>query len=155
MIRLLRTESSHQDFINLVGQLDAHLAVADGDKHEFYHQFNGIDNIPFVLVAFLDNRPVACGAMKPFGENALEIKRMYTLPEERGKGLGEKILIELQNWAQQLQYQELVLETGHSFIPAIALYEKHGFKRIPNYGQYADVPSSICFHKTITPCNPS
>ncbi|MBX2828542.1 MAG: GNAT family N-acetyltransferase [Flavobacteriaceae bacterium] len=149
MTSLIRTESSHPDFIALVAQLDAFLTVKDGDMHEYYDQFNGIENIPHVVVVYENEQPVACGAMKQFDDTSVEIKRMFTLPTERGKGLGRKVLVELESWAQQLGYSHLVLETGASFDAAIALYKKYGFSSIPNYGQYIGVTSSRCFKKPI------
>jgi putative acetyltransferase len=44
-MNLVRTTSQHQDFIELVVHLDAHLAITDGDEHAFYNQFNKIDAI--------------------------------------------------------------------------------------------------------------
>ena len=149
IFRLERTNSKHPEFHNLVRRLDAHLSIEDGDKHDFYHQFNSIDNIPYVIVAYMEDSAIACGAMKPFDTNSVEVKRMFTEPSQRGNGLGKAILVELELWAQELGYQDLVLETGRSFDAAIALYKKYGFEVIPNYGQYIGVSSSICFKKSI------
>lgn len=144
-----RTQSSHPHFVQLVAELDAFLTVKDGDMHDYYDQYNSIDNIPYVVLIYENEQPIACGAMKPFDSHSVEIKRMYTLPNQRGKGLGRKVLQELEAWAQELNYATLVLETGASFDAAIALYKKYGFQSIPNYGQYIGVESSVCFKKTI------
>ena len=146
---MLRTNSKHPHFISLVQELDALLTIVDGDKHDYYHQFNGIDDIPYVVVSYLENQPVACGALKPYNENTIEIKRMYTLAGARGKGIGRSVLLELEQWAKELGFQTLLLETGISFKAAIHLYKKHGFVQTPNYDQYANVADSICFLKTI------
>src|SRR5688572_22607932 len=110
MIELIRTDSSHTDFIALVGELDAFLALQNGEKHSFYHQFNGIDMIRHAVVAYLDGRAVACGAIKELGADAVEVKRMYTLPTERGKGVARAVLGELERWAGELGYMRCVLE---------------------------------------------
>ena len=74
---------------------------------------------------------------------------MYTLPGSRGKGIATAILKELENWAFELGYAKCVLETGKRQPEAIALYEKSGYKRIPNYGKYAGVENSVCYEKNI------
>lgn len=149
MIKLLRTDASHQDFVELVKRLDADLAERDGKDHSFYAQFNKIDKIKYAVVAYEDDKPVGCGAIKEYGPDAVEVKRMYTLPESRGKGIATKILAELERWAAELSYEKCVLETGKRQPEAIGLYEKNGYKRISNYGQYAGIENSVCFEKEI------
>jgi len=149
MINLKRTDSSNQDFTKLVKQLDADLAIRDGDDHAFYNQFNNINMIKYALVAYEGNIPIGCGAIKTFNSDAMEIKRMFVLPKHRGKGIAGIILNELEQWAKELGYTKCVLETGINQPEALALYHKSGFVRIPNYGQYADVPSSFCFEKVL------
>ncbi len=46
--KIIRTESSHEDFVKLVRQLDHYLAIIDGDEHDFYHQYNQIENLDTV-----------------------------------------------------------------------------------------------------------
>ena len=87
MTSLQRTDSSNPGFIELVKALDAELAERDGGDHSFYAQFNKIDKIRNVVVAFDDNEAVACGAIKEWQPGILEVKRMYTKPQYRGKGL--------------------------------------------------------------------
>jgi GNAT superfamily N-acetyltransferase len=87
--------------------------------------------------------------MKPFNAEAMEIKRMYTLPERRGKGIASVILTALEKWALELSYTKTVLETGKRQPEAIALYEKSGYRLIPNYGQYTGVENSLCFEKLL------
>ncbi|RKS95869.1 GNAT family N-acetyltransferase [Chryseobacterium defluvii] len=146
---LKRIDSSDADFQNLVQFLDADLAVRDGDDHAFYHQFNTIDALKNCVVAYLDGEAVACGAFKPFSEDSVEIKRMYTDPQKRNLGLASKILHELEVWAKESGYGKSVLETGIKQPEAIALYEKNGYQRIPNYGQYIGIENSVCFEKVL------
>jgi len=51
MIKLTRTNSENQDFIKLVASLDNYLKTTDGDEHQFYNQYNGIDSLNHVVVA--------------------------------------------------------------------------------------------------------
>lgn len=148
-MQILRTTSKNQDFQSLVKKLDAYLAVIDGEDHAFYDQFNRIDALKNCVVIFDDKTAVACGAIKPLDENTMEVKRMFTLPEYRGKSLAVKVLAELELWAKELDYQKTVLETGKKQVEAVALYHKCGYTVIPNYGQYAEIESSICFEKNL------
>jgi putative acetyltransferase len=149
VIEIVRTNSNNKDFTHLVSMLDSYLAILDGDDHAFYHQFNKTDKLDHVLVAYEFNEPVGCGAIRPYDLLTMEIKRMYTIPEKRGKGIAAAILTELEIWAGELLFQKCVLETGKRQPEAIALYNKSGYKIIPNYGQYAGMDNSICFEKII------
>jgi len=149
MIRIVRTDSENMDFVELVKHLDADLAARDGKDHAFYAQFNKINRIRFVVVAYENVSAVSCGAMKPYGLNVFEIKRMYTLPEYRGRGMATRVLKELERWAVELSCEKCILETGKRQPEAIRLYERNGYIRIPNFGQYAEIENSLCFEKVI------
>jgi len=149
MITTLRTHAKNKDFITLVKQLDEGLAITDGDEHDFYDQFNKIDSIKYVIIAYKNNEPVGCGAIKSYATKTMEIKRMFTTHASRGKGIATKILTELEQWAAELGSETCILETGIRQLEAIALYKKNGYKRIPNYGQYTAIKSSVCFEKLV------
>lgn len=149
MIEIIRTNSDDQDFIDLVKNLDADLAERDGNDHSFYVQFNKIDKIKYVVVAYENSKPMGCGAIKEYAPNTMEIKRMYTSPESRGKGIATKVLTELEIWATELSYEKCILETGKKQPEAIGLYKRNGYKLIPNYGQYAEIENSLCFEKVV------
>lgn len=144
-----RTDSHSSDFKNLVRSLDATLAHHNGDNDDFFAQFNKIDTIKNCIIAYIDEVPAACGAFKELSEDTVEIKRMFTNPEFRKRGLGSSIVGELENWAKELGYKKAVLETSKDLTNAISVYEKSGFQRIPNYGQYVGVDSSVCFEKRL------
>lgn len=149
MYSIKRTNSDNLDFQNLVFELDKDLAIKNGEKNDFFAQYNKIDLIKNVIVAYEADQPVGCGAMKEYEEGIMEIKRMFVPIEKRGKGIAGKILTELQVWAKELGYKKCVLETGDKMIEAISLYKKNNFCIIKNYGQYAEVENSVCFEKVI------
>ncbi|MBC9915539.1 GNAT family N-acetyltransferase [Chitinophaga varians] len=149
MLQLTRTDSGNSDFISLVKLLDRDLAIRDGGDHAFYAQFNKIDLIKQAVVGYLDGRPVACGAIKPFSDATVEVKRMYVHFDYRGKGLAGEVLQELEKWARELGNQTCVLETGKRQPEAIALYQKYGYAITENYGQYIGVDNSVCMRKDL------
>ena len=149
MCTIKRTNSDNLDFQALILELDKDLAIKNGETNDFFAQYNKIDLIQNVVVAYEGEKAVGCGAMKKYENGVMEIKRMFVPIEKRGKGIAGKILTELQVWAKELGYRKCVLETGDKMIEAIGLYNKSNFKIIPNYGQYANIKSSICFEKEI------
>ncbi|NJM79242.1 MAG: GNAT family N-acetyltransferase [Flavobacterium sp.] len=149
MIQVLKTDSSNTHFIALVAQLDKELAIRDGEDHSFYAQFNSINTIKHVIVLYDDELPVACGAIKHFDENSIEVKRMFVPINFRQKGFAILVLNEIEKWAKELGYKSLILETGLKQPEAISLYKKYGFSIIPNYGQYSGIENSVCFKKEI------
>jgi putative acetyltransferase len=149
MIRFVRTDCYDQDFLNLVRALDSELAIIDGEEHSFYSQFNKIENIKCVVIAYQEDEPIGCGAIKDYGGEAMEIKRMFVSPESRNKGVASKILSDLESWTRELNYSKCILETGIRQPDAIALYRKNGYIQIPNWGQYIGVENSVCFEKMI------
>lgn len=148
-MEIVRTDSGNKDFKELVQALDADLAVRDGAEHAFYAQYNKVDAIKYVVVAYSNGKAIGCGAIKHYAPGVSEVKRMYTLPLYRGKGIASKILRELEKWAAELGYRKCMLETGKKQPEAIALYQKNNYTVIPNYGQYAGVENSVCFEKAL------
>ncbi len=147
MISLVRTDSENKDFRALVKQLDTFLAVTDGDDHDFYNQYNKLDLIKHVVLIYVDNEPLACGAIKQYDTTTMEIKRMFTSEKARGKGLASQILKALEIWAKELSFNRCILETGIRQVEAVHLYKKNKYKIIENYGQYTGLEESICFEK--------
>ncbi|NOS93683.1 MAG: GNAT family N-acetyltransferase [Cyclobacteriaceae bacterium] len=150
MRTLHRTDITNLDFQHLVKLLDADLAMRDGEDHAFYAPFNTSVNLQAVVVAYENNQPVGCGAFKAFGESQVEIKRMFVLPDFRGRGVALHILQELETWARESSYTTAVLETGKKQPEAIRLYQKAGYHIIANFGPYVNVENSVCMEKHLT-----
>src|SRR5688500_11549604 len=128
---LRRPSSTNADFLALVKRLDKELAVTDGDEHSFYDQFNKIADIKHVVILYENDIAVSCGALKQISLDSMEVKRMYTLSEYRGKGFASAILAELEKWASEEGYNKCILETGKRQPAAIRLYERNGYRVIP------------------------
>jgi putative acetyltransferase len=63
--------------------------------------------------------------------NTCELKKMYFLPEGRGKGFGQKVLDECLRAAKEIGFEYCYLETFNTMKQALRLYEKNGFEKIP------------------------
>jgi GNAT superfamily N-acetyltransferase len=100
------------------------------------------------VVAHLDGEPVGCGALRPLpgGDPSIaEVKRMYTAPEARGRGVARALLRHLAAVAAELGYAQVVLETGTRQPEAMALYAAEGWAPLAPYGQYCGEHLSRCF----------
>jgi GNAT superfamily N-acetyltransferase len=115
-------------------RLDAH-EVADGQGA--------------FLIAFRAGNPVGCGAIRRIEAQTGEIKRMYVVPKERGRGVGRAILNALEAEARTLRVSRLVLETGIRQAAALALYQRGGFSQIEPFGEYVGSPLSVCLAKQL------
>lgn len=103
----------------------------------------------FIVMRGDDGRAVACGGIARFDDARGEVKRMYVLPQARGRGLGRRLLEELEAQARTLGYTALVLETGDRQPEALGLYTSSGFERIPCYPPYNRRELSLCFEKRL------
>ncbi|MBD0691207.1 GNAT family N-acetyltransferase [Streptomyces sp. CBMA123] len=108
------------------------------------------------LIAYLDGRPVACGGWraKQGGLDGLrdgdaELKRMFVIPDARGRGLARAVLHRLEEAAVEAGRTRLILETGTEQPEAVALYGSEGYVAIRKYGMYKDHPQSICLGKEV------
>ena len=145
-----RTVSSNKDFQWLIKQLDKELWDELNEDQLQYDQYNKVPNLNTVILVYANNQPVACGCYKKYNADTVEIKRMFTVKEHRGKGLSKIVLAELENWAIEAGFKNALLETSVHFIPATTLYKNAGYKIIPNYDQYEGLEESVCMKKELS-----
>ncbi|MFC4021345.1 GNAT family N-acetyltransferase [Micromonospora sp. GCM10011542] len=100
------------------------------------------------LVAYLGGEPVGCGGWRSHGDDA-ELKRMYTAPEARGRGVARAVLAAVERSAADQGRKRVILECGDKQPEAIAMYTAAGYERIPNFGFYADAPGCLSFGRTL------
>ncbi len=145
----VRTTSDHLDFRKMVNALDEDLYLRNGDIQKQYEQYNQIDKIKHAIVVYIDDIPVGCGCFKRFDDKTVEMKRMFVLPEMRGKQLAARLLQELEKWAMEEGFSKAVLETGRRQVEAQRLYNRAGYLLTENYGQYLGMEDSICYRKAL------
>jgi ketosteroid isomerase-like protein/N-acetylglutamate synthase-like GNAT family acetyltransferase len=137
---------------------DAH-ALHDAFQAELRERYGGnvepnvkpnVDDCSAFLVARDEaGRAVACGALCPLDDGAVELKRMYVRPEDRGRGLGWVILIALELEAQRQGFGVVRLGTGDFQPEALALYRAAGYREIPPYGAHAERSHSHSFERRL------
>lgn len=148
-MNIVRTDRENPDFTKLVTALNAELSERDGADHAFFAQFSHTETIAHVLIGYIDENPVCCGALRPYDSHRMEVKRMYTVKTHRGRGIAGRILNALEQWSSELGYSHCILETGLNQPEAIRLYEKSGYQLIANYPPYEESRLSRCFEKAV------
>ncbi|MBO4161557.1 MULTISPECIES: GNAT family N-acetyltransferase [Micromonospora] len=101
------------------------------------------------LVAHLDGAPVGCAGWRSHGDDAAELKRMYTVPAVRGRGAARALLAAVEESARRHGRRRIILECGDRQPEAVALYTSAGYERITNFGYYADAPGCLSFGRTL------
>lgn len=149
MEKILRTDSDNPDFRRLVSQLDIDLNGINGEEQSEYDKHNVIDFLDTVVLFYLDNKPIGCGAFKEFDRNSAEIKRIYIEESFRGRGFSKRVVRELEDWAKSRGYSRSVLETGKKQTAAIGLYSSLGYSKVENYGPYIGLSNSVCMARDL------
>jgi putative acetyltransferase len=142
-------ESPNQpDVIALIDELDAYQKpLYPAESH------HGIDmaalcepNVLFAVARDTQGRAVGCGAIV-VGATYGEVKRMYTKPSHRGRGVARALLMLLEAQAQARGCSQFMLETGNLQTDAIILYERSGYTQRGPFGAYVDDPHSVYMSK--------
>ncbi|WP_051723060.1 GNAT family N-acetyltransferase [Streptomyces albus] len=110
------------------------------------------------LIAYdVDGTPLATGGWRAqnrspegYRDGDAELKRMYVVPEARGRGLARRLLATLEESAREAGRARMVLETGTKQPEAIALYTSCGYLPTAKFGYYRCEPDSRCFAKPLT-----
>lgn len=152
-VRIARTELTSDGSRMLIAALNAELSrlyPEPGANHFDLDAEEVADGRGAFLVLYADGTPVGCGALRLLDAETGELKRMYVIPAERGRGLGRRLLDALEAEARSLGVRRLVLETGTRQTAALALYRATGFQPIPLYGEYLRSPeTSVCLGKEL------
>ncbi|MGX8709428.1 MAG: GNAT family N-acetyltransferase [bacterium] len=150
-MEIIFTNGDDERFVNLCHKLDEHLNdVVGGEKQrKQYIQYNTLENIHDVVLIIEDGKAAACGGFKEYEPGTAEIKRVFTEKGCRNRGYGKSIMNALEERALNKGYTKLILETGFLLKEAIRMYTSIGFHVIKNYGQYINMPESVCMEKKL------
>ncbi len=111
---------------------------------------SGEDTAAFLLATDeATGASVGCGGLRRLDECTYEIKRMYVVPEWRGRRIGGLLVRALEEHARGMGARRMRLETGAEQPEAMRLYERCGYTRIDRYGHYADCELSVCYERAL------
>lgn len=150
-LRFVKTDGQNKDFIHLCQRLDENLEELAGAKiqRQKYIKYNQLDSIHDVILVYKDNQPIGGGSYKFYDDETAELKRIFLDKSCRGAGAGKELLRRLEADARIAGYRYTILETGELLTESTGLYTRMGYKQIPNYGQYIDMPESLCMGKKL------
>lgn len=153
-ILIERVTKSDADIAALVRELDDNMGALYAPEQQHGFRLEELFR-PGVtcLMAHLDGAPVGCGAVASFDGYA-EVKRMYTRPSARGRGVAGAILGRLEQEARRAGHTLIRLETGVYSDAAIALYEGVGFTKCGPFGSYLgmsarEIETSVFYEKQL------
>jgi GNAT superfamily N-acetyltransferase len=126
---------------------------------ELSQRYGGGDDTPVDLeefapphgaffVALHGDDLVGCAGWRAHGEDA-ELKRMYTAPAARGRGVARRILAAIEESARDSGRKRVILETGDKQPEAVALYESAGYQRIDDFGFYKDHAGVLSYARAL------
>lgn len=150
-MELIFTDGNDKRFIDLCHELDEYLNfVVGGEKQrKQYTQYNTLENIHDVVLIIENGEAIACGSFKEYEPGIAEIKRVFTKERSRNRGYSKSIMRALEERALNRGYKKLILETGLLLKEAMSMYIANGFHVIENYGQYINMPESVCMEKEL------
>jgi ribosomal protein S18 acetylase RimI-like enzyme len=82
-------------------------------------------------IALDGDEVVGSVALRDLGDGAVELKRMYLRPDQRGRGLGRELLALALAWSREQGARVVRLDTSERMVAAQRLYEAYGFRRVP------------------------
>lgn len=150
-MKFVRTDGSNKDFIENCRLLDMDLDRRVGKiiARDQYKKYNQLDEIREAMVVYEDHKAVGGGAIRKYDDETVELKRIFVHTEYQGQGIGSQLVSMLIEWALELGYKRMILETGELLVESCAVYKKLGFVVIPNYGPYVEMPQSLCMAKEL------
>lgn len=147
----VKTDGTDSKFVDLCKCLDDQLDEIVGEKvqRKQYDQYNGLEDIHDVFLIYDGDKAIGCASYKAYDDVSAELKRVFLDKNYRGQGLAKELLRRIEADAKIAGYHFMILETGAILKEAMGLYGKTGYKIIPNYGPYVDMPISICMQKKL------
>jgi putative acetyltransferase len=149
-MRITLERADQPEVIRLIDALDAYQEpLYPAESH------HGIDltalmqpQVLFAVARDAGHAAIGCGAivLEPdYGE----VKRMYVVPTQRGRGIAGMLLRFLEARAVARGYRQFALETGIYQAEALALYARLGYARCAPFGPYRPDPMSVFMRKTV------
>jgi GNAT superfamily N-acetyltransferase len=154
--------------LDRVTYADPAVVALTAEVQDYYRQiYGGPDDSPLAdeelvppaglfLLARLDGEPVGMGGWRKVtavealgGEQPAELRRMYTAPAARHRGVARALLTELERSAAQYGADVMVLSTGGIQTDAVAFYRACGYVDIAPFGHWAAAPGIVCLGRRL------
>ncbi len=151
-IEVIPADPRSEDAIYCLGEYYAELGrrFAQGFDVNLSRDPDAADMVPprgGFFIAMSDGLPIGCVALKGWGEDVAEIKRLWIAPSARGLKLSHRLMAAAEDAARDLGIRILRLDTNSALPEAIALYRRTGWTEIPRYND--DPYPDVFFEKTV------
>lgn len=150
-MEFLYTDGRNRDFIGLCHMLDDYLnEIAGGEENRAqYIPYNQLNDIHDAVVVYDKGTAIGIAGFQRYDAECAELKRVFIREEYRGCGIAKKLMAHIEARAKEKGFTCFILESGEPLVEAMGLYRAIGYQVIPNYGQYAGMPNSICMKKAL------
>ncbi len=158
-IRIRSVSFGHPDAVRLNDRVQREYAERYGDEGDVTPLEPGMFEPPqglYLIVYDESGIPIATGGWRAQDENDegyadgdAEIKRMYVVPEARGRGLSRQVLAALEDDARAAGRTRMVLETGTRQPEAVSLYVSSGYESCAKFGLFRFDELSRCYAKPL------
>ena len=142
------TDTAFQKFYLITEEYYSDL-VGGVENRKSFIPYNISASVKDVLIAYMDDVPVACSGLRKYSESDIEIKRVWVEPEYRGHHIATEMMIRIEDKAKRQGFRRAILQTREQMNSAVELYEKLGYDRINNYPPYDKLDGAICFAKEL------
>ena len=147
----IRAEPPDQpDVLRMIAALDVQMTALYPPESNHLLDIAALSDPAVTFLVVRDgNEAIGCGALSRDARGWGEVKRMFIRPEQRGRGIGKRVLADLETLAREASLPLLRLETGIHNTDALALYRAAGFVECPPFGDYKPDPLSVFMEKRI------
>ena len=145
------TDGNHDAFRRFYAVTEAYYSqiVGGAEKRAGFVPYNASSEIPCVLLAFADERPVGCAGLKRYSDDDAEVKRVWVEPTYRRLGIASALMERIEEKARGLGFRRVILQPRPIMPDAVGLYTKRGYALIPNYPPYDRLDGAVCYAKKL------
>ena len=145
------TDGKNKDFQKFYLKTEEYYsAIVGGEENrKAFIPHNISEAITDVLIAYDNDKAIACAGIKGYSSTDAEVKRVWVEPEYRGRHLGQEIMRMIEEKAAERGFKRAILQTRELMTDAVRLYQKMGYSRIENYAPYDKLSGAICFAKEL------
>ncbi len=149
IITIQHRTAQHADLRQLIAELDEDLLLRYPAEliHGLDLDHPDVADITF-MVAYVDDQPAGCGAIRKLDEQYTELKRFFVRADQRRQGIASRLLQALEAAAVEQGFTGVRLETGIKQQEAMAFYERNGYVPIELFGEYIGEEQSRCYEKS-------